>query len=162
RAEIAETGIHLVVDEVQDINPVQRQLMQLLIGKTGKLTTVGDHRQAIYGFRGAKVEIIAELWEEFKKASDAEVVDLQDNFRSTPRIIDLANRWTKTLSQLRSMKTPPMSHGNKQRKDYHPSHVALIGFSNRNDEADWIADAIRALVPSEQEGALHDKKDGAH
>jgi hypothetical protein len=51
--------------------------------------------------------------------------------------------------------------GNKQRKDYHPSHVALIGFSSRDDEADWIAEAIRALVPSEQEGALHDKKDGA-
>jgi ATP-dependent DNA helicase UvrD/PcrA len=162
RAEIGETGVHLVVDEVQDINPVQRQLMQLLVEKTGRLTTVGDHRQSIYGFRGAKVEIIAELWEEFKRAPDAEVVDLQHNFRSTPRIIELANRWTNTLSQLRSMTTPPMRHGNKQRKDYHPSHVALIGFSSRDEEAAWIADAIRALVPSEQEGALHDKKDGAY
>ena len=159
---IASTNVHLVVDEVQDINPVQRQLMQLLIGKTGKLTTVGDHRQAIYGFRGAKVEIIAELWEEFKKAPDGDVIDLQENFRSTPRIIDLANCWTKTLSQLRSMKTLPMKHGNKQREDYHASHVALIGFSSRDDEADWIAEAVRTLVPSEQEGALHDKKDGAH
>ena len=159
---IASTNVHLVVDEVQDINPVQRQLMQLLIGKTGKLTTVGDHRQAIYEFRGAKVEIIAELWEEFKKAPDGDVIDLQENFRSTPRIIDLANRWTKTLSQLRSMKTLPMKHGNKQRKDYHASHVALIRFSSRDDEADWIAEAVRTLVPSEQEGALHDKKDGAH
>src|SRR6266849_3014314 len=51
--------IHLVVDEVQDINPVQRALMELLVGKSGRLTAVGDHRQAIYGFRGAKVEIVA-------------------------------------------------------------------------------------------------------
>jgi DNA helicase-2/ATP-dependent DNA helicase PcrA len=159
--EIAKAGVHLVVDEVQDINPVQRHLVELLIGKTGKLTAVGDHRQAIYGFRGAKVEIIAELWEEFKKSSDGGVVDLQENFRSTPRIIDLANRWTKTLSPLLLMTTLPMRHGNKQRKDYHPSHVALIGFDNRDSEAGWIADAIRALVPSEQEGALHDKKEGA-
>src|SRR5262249_16815081 len=62
RSEIAKTGIHLVVDEVQDINPVQLRLIELLGGDTGKLTAVGDHRQAIYGFRGAKVEIIAQLW----------------------------------------------------------------------------------------------------
>jgi ATP-dependent DNA helicase UvrD/PcrA len=159
--QIDQVGIHLVVDEVQDINPVQRQLVELLIGETGKLTAVGDHRQAIYGFRGAKVEIIAKLWEAFKKASDAGVVDLQENFRSTPRIIDLANRWTNSLSALRTVKTPPMKHGNKQRLDYNASHVALIGFDDRDEEAAWIADAIRALVPSEQEGALHDKKEGA-
>ncbi len=155
------SDLHLVVDEVQDINPVQSQLIELLVGKTGKLTAVGDHRQAIYGFRGAKVEIIGEMWEGFKKASDAEVVDMQENFRSTQRIIDLANRWAATLSPLRSMKTPPMKHGNKHRSDQHPSHVAVIGFESRDHEAAWIADAIRALVPSEHEGALHDKKAGA-
>jgi DNA helicase II / ATP-dependent DNA helicase PcrA len=162
RQQISDGGIHLVVDEVQDINPVQRQLIELLIGHAGRLTAVGDHRQAIYGFRGAKVEIIAELWEAFKKASDSGVVDLQENFRSTPRIINLANIWTESLSPLRTMKTPPMKHGNKQRKDFHPSHVALIGFDSRDDEASWIADAVRTLVPSEQEGALHDKREGAH
>lgn len=160
--QIASTEVHLVVDEMQDINPVQRELIELLVDTSGKLTAVGDHRQAIYGFRGAKVEIIAELWEQFKKVADAEVVDLKENFRSTPRIIDLANRWTETLSPLRSMETLPMKHGNKQRKDHHPSHVALIGFSTREQEATWIAEAIRILVPSEQEGARHDKKGGAH
>lgn len=162
RNELAGRNIHLVVDEVQDINPVQRELIELLVGSTGKLTAVGDHRQAIYGFRGAKVDIIAQLWELFKKSEDSAVVDLQENFRSTPRIIELANRWTETISPLRSMKTPPMTHGNKQRKDYHPSHVALIGFSERDQEAAWIAEAVRALVPSDQEGALHDKRGGTH
>ncbi len=162
RKSIQISGVHLVVDEVQDINPVQRDLIELLVGPLGKLTAVGDHRQAIYGFRGARVEIVAELWEQFKKSKDSEVVDLQDNFRSTPRIIDLANRWTETISRLRSMETAPMSHGNKLRKDHHPSHVALIGFQTRDQEASWIAEAIRILVPSDQEGAKHDKKDGAH
>jgi len=91
---------------VQDINPVQRELIELLIGAAGKLTAVGDHRQSIYGFRGAKVEIIAELWERFNKATHSEVVDLQENFRSTPRIIDLANRWAETIGPVRSMSTP--------------------------------------------------------
>jgi DNA helicase-2/ATP-dependent DNA helicase PcrA len=159
--EIASLGVHLVVDEVQDINPIQRYLMGLLVGKTGKLTAVGDHRQAIYGFRGAKVEIIAELWEEFKKAKDADVVDLKENFRSTPRIIGLANRWVETISPLLTMSTPPMKHGNIKRHDQHASHVALIGFSDRTQEATWIAEAVRALVPSPDEGALHDKRDGS-
>jgi DNA helicase-2/ATP-dependent DNA helicase PcrA len=162
RQELADSKIHLVVDEVQDINPIQRALIGLVVGNKGKLTMVGDHRQAIYGFRGAKVEIIAELWEEFKKDNDTEVIDLEENFRSTPRIIKLANSWAETISPLRSMKTPPMEHGNTQRKDNHKSHVALVNFDERTQEADWIAEAIKILVPSEVEGALHDKKDGTH
>jgi DNA helicase-2/ATP-dependent DNA helicase PcrA len=159
-SEIEAKGIHLVVDEVQDINPVQRQLMDLLVGKKGKLTAVGDHRQAIYGFRGAKVEIIAELWEKLRNRKNARVVDLRDNFRSTFRLIQLANTWAQTISPLRSMKTPPMDHGSSERKDTHSSHLALVGFNDRVHEAEWIAQAVRVLVPSETEGARHDKKGG--
>src|SRR6266853_189146 len=158
---LADTTIHLVVDEVQDINPIQKALIDLLVGENGKLTAVGDHRQAIYGFRGAKVEIIAELWEEFRNVRDAAVVDLEENFRSTPRIIDLANRWAATISDVRSMKTPAMKTGTIKRKDWHRSHVALLSFGKRHEEATWIAEAINVLVPSEIEGALHDKKDGS-
>lgn len=117
RKALEEKHIHLVVDEVQDINPVQSELITTLTGKNGKLTMVGDHRQAIYGFRGAKVEIIGEFWEDFQKASDSDVVDLQENFRSTPRVIDLANRWAETISPLKTMETPDMLPGNKKRKD---------------------------------------------
>lgn len=159
---LASERVHLVVDEVQDINPVQRALMEHLVGDSGRLTTVGDHRQSIYGFRGAKVEIIAELWERFKDDPDSTVIDLKENFRSTPRIIHLANRWAQTIGRVRSMETPPMKHGNPHRRDHHASHLALVSFAGRRQEASWIAEAIRILVPSEAEGALHDKKDGAH
>lgn len=159
--QLKDEEIHLVVDEVQDINPVQRQLIDLLVGASGRLTTVGDHRQSIYGFRGAKVGIIAELWGQFQAAADATVIDLQDNFRSTPRIISLANGWAETIGQVGGMLTPPMKHGNAARGDKHPSHVALVEFEERSREATWIADAIRVLVPSEAEGAMHDKKDGS-
>lgn len=159
---LAIERMHLVVDEVQDINPVQRAIMEFLVGYSGKLTTVGDHRQSIYGFRGAKVEIIAELWEQFKDDPDSTVIDLKENFRSTPRIIQLANRWAETIGRVRSMETPPMKHGNPHRRDHHASHLALVSFAGRRQEASWIAEAIRVLVPSEAEGALHDKKDGAH
>ncbi len=46
----------VVVDEIQDLNVVQRRLVDLLVGEDVKLTAVGDHRQAIFGFRGSRVK----------------------------------------------------------------------------------------------------------
>lgn len=159
--EFETNSLYLVVDEIQDINPVQRKLIEILVGTTGRLTAVGDHRQSIYGFRGAKVEIIAQIWKEFNTSTDAKIVDLQENFRSTPRIIDLANRWAETIGKLGSMKTVSMKHGNANRTDHDTSHLALVSFSEREEEASWIAEAIKILVPTESEGALHDKRDGS-
>jgi len=161
-ASLKGAGVHLVVDEVQDINPIQRELAQLLVQNTGVLTVVGDHRQSIYGFRGAKVEILGELWQEFKKSPDSGVIDLKANFRSTPGIITLANKWSNSITQVGAMTTAPMTHGSKHRQDGHASHIALIDFSERDDEARWIADAINVLVPSEKKGAKHDKRDGTY
>lgn len=159
--ELSSHGVWLVVDEVQDINPVQLGLIKALLGKSGKLTAVGDHRQAIYGFRGARVEIIGDLWREFRRDDGSDVVDLQENFRSTPRIIDIANRWASSISPLGSMVVQPMRHGNVKRTDYHPSHIALVEFDDRAAEAFWIAKAIRLLVPPETDGTRHDKRDGS-
>lgn len=159
-ARFHQSGVRIVVDEVQDINPVQEEIIRVLAGTEGHVTAVGDHRQAIYGFRGAKVEIIANLWEELRESVDGEVVDLEANFRSTPRIIEIANRWAQTISPLKKMKVRPMRHGNARRVDHHPSHCALIPFDNRLQEARWIAQAVRVLVPSEVEGVEHDKRSG--
>lgn len=158
---LKEQNIHLVVDEAQDINPVQEQIINTLVGDSGQLTAVGDHRQSIYGFRGAKVEIIGNMWNEFKGDAESEVIDLQHNFRSTPRIIDIANRWAETITPAGGMATTDMLHGKEDRVDTHPSHVALVGFSDRSDEASWIAEAIRAIVPTAAEGAEHDRRDGS-
>ncbi len=160
RIRLREQRVHLVVDEVQDINPVQRDIMHALTGDHGKLTVVGDHRQSIYGFRGAKVEIIGRMWNQYKKDPDSEVVDLRENFRSTPRVIDIANYWSDTISPASGMETPYMLHGKSDRVDTHPSHIALVRFNERAEEAVWIAEAIRAIVPTEAEGARHDKRDG--
>ena len=160
--QLKQQQVHLVVDEVQDINPVQWDIMNILVGETGKLTAVGDHRQSIYGFRGAKVEIIGEMWKQLKEDIEAHIVDLGENFRSTPRIIDIANKWAKTISPACGMDTTDMVHGKNDRTDTHPSHVALIRFDQRSEEAAWIAQAVRAVVPSEAEGAWHDKRDGSY
>lgn len=155
-------NMHLVVDEMQDVNPVQRELINLLVGDSGQMTAVGDHRQAIYAWRGARVEIIGDFWEQFRKADDSEVVDLRENFRSTPRIISLANQWAQTISPIGEMETENMEPGGGElRKDHHSSHVARLHFPGaRKEESAWIASAIRELVPDADKGAKHDKPSG--
>jgi DNA helicase-2/ATP-dependent DNA helicase PcrA len=149
----------VVVDEVQDINPVQSNLISAIVGQSGYLMAVGDHRQAIYGWRGGKVEIMGQLYQDTSRHPAGQVFELVDNFRSTPRIIGIANEWSNTISRVRDMANPPMGHGNKDRVDYDRSHVGMIGFSTREEEASWIADRIKQLVDRESgTGATHNAK----
>ena len=136
----------LVVDEVQDINPVQGQLVDLLVGKEGILTAVVDHRQAIYGWRGGRVEMMGHLHAKLEASSDGDVIQLPDNFRSTDRVISLANVWARTITPPGTLRTPDMIKGNTDRLDRNPSHVAFRRFSSRGAEADWIAATIGRLV----------------
>ncbi|HET8565500.1 MAG TPA: ATP-dependent DNA helicase [Solirubrobacterales bacterium] len=146
---------HLVVDEVQDINPVQARLIALLTDEGASLTAVGDHRQAIYGWRGGRVDIMGELHDELVESEDGEIVELDDNFRSTPRAIELCNRWARTIAPPGGMSSRDMTHGRKQRVDYESEHVAFLDFEERDNEAKWIADTVERLVVGE-EGAAHD------
>jgi len=81
---------YILVDEYQDTNPVQEQLLELLVSN-GNLTAVGDDYQSIFGFRGAVVEHFLN----FKKKYHAEVIYLNRNFRSTDTIVKAANALIK-------------------------------------------------------------------
>lgn len=154
----------LVVDEVQDINPVQYSLIQEIVGEDGHLTAVGDHRQAIYSFRGGRVELMGSLYEELESSEDGHVQELPANYRSTPRIIKLANRWSETIADTAGMATPPMEHRREIRLDYSERHVAQVHFSCRESEASWIANTIGDLVQTHEdagEGAFHDDSEGS-
>jgi DNA helicase-2/ATP-dependent DNA helicase PcrA len=147
----------LVVDEFQDVNLVQNRLVGLLTGDTGTMTAVGDHRQAIYGWRGGRVQIMADWQADLAASSDGDVLDLPDNFRSTPRIIRLANEWADSIGALGTLPSPHMTHGNDDRVDEDASHVALRRFGNRDAEAAWLAETITRLVDGEAEtGVPHD------
>lgn len=158
-AALRERVQHLVVDEVQDINPVQARLIEILTKESGKLTAVGDHRQAIFGWRGGRVDIMGALHDKLAASDDGQIMGLDDNFRSTPRIIDLSNRWSTTITSPGGMTKPNMTHGRKARDDYDPSHLALIDFDEREQEAEWIAQTVERMVGDTQ-GAAHDDSEG--
>ena len=77
----------VLIDEYQDINKAQFELSKLLIPKEEQLTVVGDVAQAIYSFRGADFRNLELLKNHFKKLS---VVELDQNYRSTQKILDAA------------------------------------------------------------------------
>ncbi len=79
---------YLLVDEYQDTNPAQYRLIKLLVGERSAFTVVGDDDQAIYGWRGASLDNLAELPKDFPTLK---VVKLEQNYRSTVRILRSAN-----------------------------------------------------------------------
>jgi ATP-dependent DNA helicase Rep len=79
----------LLVDEYQDTNACQYKLIKMLTGVRGQFTAVGDDDQAIYGWRGANVENLRQLTTDFSKLK---VIKLEQNYRSTVRILRAANQ----------------------------------------------------------------------
>ncbi|MDP3561975.1 MAG: UvrD-helicase domain-containing protein [Legionellaceae bacterium] len=79
---------HLLIDEYQDSNSSQYALVTLLVGTRGAFTAVGDDDQSIYAWRGARPENLVQLSQDFPKLK---VIKLEQNYRSTGRILHAAN-----------------------------------------------------------------------
>ena len=79
---------HVLVDEYQDTNATQYELMKLLVGARGSFTAVGDDDQSIYGWRGATLDNLKRLPQDFPALK---VIKLEQNYRSTSAILRAAN-----------------------------------------------------------------------
>ena len=82
------------VDEVQDVNLLQETLLDLWLGERDDLCVVGDDYQSIYGFTGASPDYLLGLPDRFPHAT---VVRLEENYRSTPQVLALANKLVPNL-----------------------------------------------------------------
>ncbi|UCH24490.1 MAG: UvrD-helicase domain-containing protein [Trueperaceae bacterium] len=85
---VQQRAVFIHVDEYQDTNKVQYQLTRLLAEKYGNLMVVGDPDQGIYSFRGADVRNILDFQQDYE---DANVYRLELNYRSTGRVLEVAN-----------------------------------------------------------------------
>ncbi|WP_067650298.1 DNA helicase II [Dokdonella koreensis] len=87
-AHYRERWRHLLIDEFQDTNTLQYAWIRVLAGTTAQVFVVGDDDQAIYGWRGARVENVQHFLRDFP---DAATIRLEQNYRSTSNILGAAN-----------------------------------------------------------------------
>ncbi|MDU5594824.1 3'-5' exonuclease, partial [Peptoniphilus rhinitidis] len=80
---------YIFVDEYQDTNKIQYEFVKLIAGENPNLTVVGDNDQSIYKWRGADINNILNFHKDFP---GAKIVKLEQNYRSTQKILDVANK----------------------------------------------------------------------
>lgn len=128
---VASICKHMLVDEMQDTNPLQWALLEPLKDQVC-LFCVGDDAQSIYGFRGADFENIHRFNE---RVPNAQVFKLEKNYRSTQEILDLSN-WLLDQSEIQYDKRLDAYRGEGIKPRMHI-------FPNEFDEAKWIAIDIK-------------------
>lgn len=122
----------ILVDEFQDTNRAQYLLVRALSGRHRDVCVVGDDDQSIYSWRGADVRNMLDFRRDFP---DAEIIRLEENYRSTQVILDAANsviaenreRLGKTLFTTRAGGEP----------------VVVVAAADERDEAEWVAREVR-------------------
>jgi DNA helicase-2/ATP-dependent DNA helicase PcrA len=87
--EVRDAYRHFVVDEYQDVNPLQKLMLDAWLGDRSELCVVGDPRQTIYSFTGATPAYLRSFAADYP---DATVVKLVRDYRSTPQVVAIANR----------------------------------------------------------------------
>lgn len=122
---------YLLVDEYQDTNTAQYELIRLLAGKYRNLCVVGDDDQSIYKFRGATIENILSFEKQFP---DCRVIRLEQNYRSTGRILAAANSVIRNNTE-RKEKTLWTASDEGDR-------VFWFKAADQNEEATFVTDTI--------------------
>ncbi len=126
---------HVLVDEFQDTNAIQYAWLRMLVGRDGFITVVGDDDQSIYGWRGARIENIQNFDKDF---SDADLIRLEQNYRSTANILSAANKLIeKNTGRLGKELWTEDKEGEK---------ISSYGAFNEQDEARFIVGQIEKWV----------------
>ena len=124
----------VLVDEYQDTNHAQYRLLQLLSSGHGNLMVVGDEDQSIYGFRHAEIRNILDFEHDFPAA---EVVKLEQNYRSTQTILSAAGAVVERNRQRRPKRLWTEIAGGEP--------VQLSELTDEHEEARWVAGEIERL-----------------
>jgi DNA helicase-2/ATP-dependent DNA helicase PcrA len=141
-AELRERYTAFTVDEYQDVNLLQQTLLERWLGPRDDLCAVGDDYQSIYGFTGATPRYLLELPERFPHAA---VVRLEANYRSTPQVLELANRIVPRLGGAEKVLRATRDAG---------SEAVTRRFDSALAETEFVVERIRALVA---EGVPHEE-----
>ncbi len=123
---------YIMIDEYQDTNAVQYQIIKLLAAVHENIAVVGDDAQSIYSFRGATIENILQFQKDY---DDVKLVKLEQNYRSTQSILNVANEVIKNnKGQIPKELWTENQEGDK---------IKLVRTMTDNDEGKFVADTIQ-------------------
>jgi len=143
RTQVASKNRHVMVDEYQDTNALQAELTQLFSSYHKNVMAVGDDAQSIYSFRGADHKNMMRFPDLFE---NTRIIKLEENYRSTQRILDVANR---VLEEARE-KFDKKLYTNNEKGDL----PGLVKAANMNDQSRFLTQMILNL--REQGSELND------
>lgn len=123
---------YILIDEFQDINRIQMNIIELLASPLNNIFVVGDDDQSIYGFRGARPEIMIEFKDYYP---EAELIVLDVNYRSTQSIINVAGR----VIENNKTRLDKCAHANNN-KDFQPD---ILKFRNQVEELKFVVSKIK-------------------
>ncbi len=123
---------YIMIDEYQDTNPVQYQITKLLAAANENICVVGDDAQSIYSFRGATIENILQFQKDYE---DVKVVKLEQNYRSTKSILNVANEVIKNNKGQIPKDLWTENEGGEK--------IRLVRTMTDNDEGRFVADTIQ-------------------
>ena len=133
----------IMVDEYQDTNFVQYKLVELLGSNNKNVCVVGDSDQSIYAFRGADIRNIIEFEKDF---SNATIIQLDKNYRSSKKILNLAN---SVISN-----NPRKIEKNLWTDNEDGLDISSFRFRSEKDEARWVAEEVKNLIDSSKENEI--------
>ena len=137
REHLGKTLRYLIVDEYQDVNPVQEHLIERLVGLGANICVVGDDDQTIYQWRGSDIRAIQHFRQKYP---NVEYIKLEDNFRSTSGVVTTA---VKSISH-NIQRLPKVMNAAGHQK-YERGDILYNQYANEADENAFIVNTIRHL-----------------
>lgn len=137
RGRLAERVKYLIVDEYQDVNPIQEAIIWLLHDLRARVCVVGDDDQTIYQWRGSDVQNILTF---DKRYPDVDRISLEENFRSSDEIVETARVFIAQNAQRLPKEMKPTGA-----QSYKSGDIVALSFNSPDQEAEYIAKTAIAL-----------------
>lgn len=128
---------HVIVDEYQDVNPIQEAVVEELHGLGAGVCVVGDDDQTIYQWRGSDVRNILEFE---RRYGDVTQVRLEDNFRSSEGVVSVARDFIRQVIRRLAKEMKPTGA-----QQYEAGDIVALGFASPEEEAEYIAETCKSL-----------------
>ena len=130
---------YILIDEFQDINPIQYKIIKLLAGQKCNLFVVGDDDQSIYGFRGSEPSLMKHFLEDYP---GCEQILLDQNYRSSQDIVKAS---LKVISENRNRFVKELKAAKEERTEQEASKVSVKSFVDKGEEYQYMTRCLSTL-----------------